>query len=175
MSIKEIPVSAIDAKTQQILSGFIPQEDVPLVICHNSDPPSLYVLTKRRVARIALTTSQYNVTIVTHFKDVVSIREFSIPGSLFGTSGYGISLYGHDSQQAIVGFRFSSKDELYSRFNKILKEGYENASVSQESENIESGHRSTIERMSKLEQLFKSGRITEVEYKQKREEIIRDL
>lgn len=85
-------------------------------------------------------------------------------------STYTVSLYGHGDAKAQVGFQFSSRDDLYQRFVSLLQQAIEKAKEDHSSKQF-----GVSERIRLLSNLHKEGFISDAEFKQKREDLIKQL
>ena len=167
MAVSEVNISTLDPKSLQLIQRFIPDAEIPLIICHAPSLifPFYYVITETRVARISINEKD---TITARLEHIVSIKESNMP--LLFIPDYIIILYGHDSQNAVISFSFPAKDKLYFKFVKILRDSYEKIKDSQVLQT-----KSPSERLKEIDSLLKSNLITEEEFKRKRKEILDGL
>ncbi len=157
----EKDISSLAPQYQQLIQRLMPDDETPLIIC--CDPSSskmFYVVTKNRAIEITDANKKSPSTRTTRLENIASINEsrtFAI-----------ISLGGNGS--VLMGFIFGEQNESYYKFLKILQDAWEKTKNIQMSRTI-----SPSERLQEINNLLASKLITETEYKQKREEILRDL
>ena len=169
MPVSEIGMSSIDKKFKELIQRYVPDTETPLIVCYDSSNPSLFVITENRAARIDVSGKDLSSTTTVRLENVMSIRETTFSGGFLSSASYVISLFGNSST-AIIGFGFPSKNELYFRFAKLLRESHEKIKSSQIP-----ALKSPSERLREIDSLLASKLITESEYKRKREEILGDL